>query len=219
MVGLSSGAAHATSYGPIFLKFTGIDGSAQQEAHKNWSEVQDVSWGVSSSGTGSSSSGGAVGKLTFQDVKWDQLVDQSIPPLFLAITSAKVIATATVDFTASCESRSCTYFEMSFKNPLLTSLDVGGSSGSGATANGAFSYTAVSMTYWGIKPNGSLGDPISASYDIKTGKGSASALASVFGLGTSGPGAAVPEPGTALLAMTGLLGLAATGRRRGPRPG
>jgi hypothetical protein len=128
----------------------------------------------------------------------------------------KPIATATVDFTATCTSpsRSCTYFEMSFRDVLLTSLNVGGSSGEVAAANGAFAYAEVSMTYWGINADGGLGKPVSASYEIQSGKGSTSALASVFALGSLGPGTVVPEPSTALLALTGLLGLAATRHRR-----
>jgi len=208
IVGLSSGAAHGTT----FLKFTGIKGDVTQKDHMNWTEVTDVSWGMTRTAT----SGAGAGKLAFQDVTWTQNVDQSIPPLFLEMTTGKPIATATVDFTKTCGDSSCTYFEMSFTNALLTSLSISGSGSEGAKANGAFAYTAVSMTYWGQKPDGTLGTPVSASYDLKTGKGSASALAGVFALGISGPGTVVPEPalGAPMLVALGLLGRHNQRRRR-----
>jgi hypothetical protein len=124
------------------------------------------------------------------------------------LPNGKTIPTVTVDCTRNSGQNLCTYFEMSFTNPLLTSLSISGSGKEAARAQGAFAYSAVSMTYWGVNADGSHGKPVSESFDLVTQKGSVSALAGVYALGT-----AVPELGTGLLAMTGLLGLAAMRRR------
>jgi len=203
---LSSGAADAAS----FIKFDRIDGESQDKNHKSWSDLLSVDWGVSAAvvkGGGSRS-----GKPEFTDLSWTQTIDKSVPPLFSNISSGKTIPKVTVDFTTTFgDGGRVTYFQMVFDDVLLTQLHLGSSGDAIAELSGAFAYSKVGMTYTEYDVSGKKKGTAFAEYDLESGKGSASALAGLFALGASGPGAvipAVPEPATwvAMLGGLGLLG-------------
>ena len=212
---LSSGAADAAS----FIKFDGIDGEAQDKDHKNWSDVLSVNWGV---GYSAAPVGGArAGKPEFRDLVWTQQIDKSVPPLFIAIADGEIIRKATVDFTTTfSDAGRVTYFQMVFDDVLLTQLQLGSSGDAIAEFSGAFAYSKVGMTYTEYDAAGKKKGTAFAEYDLMSGKGSAAALAGVFALGASGPGAViptVPEPATwvAMLGGLGLLGWRSRRERSG----
>ena len=203
---LASGAADAAS----FIKFDGIDGESQDKDHKNWSNVLSVDWGVSVAVV--KGGGGVAGKPEFTDLSWTQTSDKSITPLFNKIATGKPILKATVDFiTTFGDAGRATYFQMVFDDVLLTQLQLGSSGDAIAELSGAFAYSKVGMTYTEYDAAGKKKGTAFAEYDLMSGKGSAAALAGVFALGASGPGAvipSVPEPATwvAMLGGLGLLG-------------
>ena len=202
---LASGAADAAS----FIKFDGIDGEAQDKDHKNWSAVLSVDWGVDVS---YSTAPVRAGKLEFRDLVWTQNIDKSVPGLFKDSTLGKPILKATVDFTTTFgDAGRATYFQMVFDDVLLTQLQLGSSGDAIAEFSGSFAYSKIGMTYTEYDAAGKKKGTAFAEYDLMSGKGSAAALAGLFALGASGPGAvipSVPEPATwvAMLGGLGLLG-------------
>lgn len=66
----------------IFLKFDEIFGESTDKNHQDWSNILDLSWGVSASQASGGGSGSSVGKLVFDDLSWTQVIDKSVMPLF-----------------------------------------------------------------------------------------------------------------------------------------
>jgi len=165
-------------------------------------------------GQGEVAAGGGAAKPVFSDLKWNQIMDKSFPPLFTDISQGKNLPKVLVDFTAIVGGNILTYFEMEFDNVLLTSLAMSGDSSSRATVAGSFAYDFIKMTYHPIKANGTLGAAITAQYDLGTALGSAADLANLYALGLSGPSSQeVPIPPSLWLLGSGLVGLAGWRRR------
>lgn len=202
---LCSGAASAN----LFIKFYGVEGESTDKAHKGWSDITSVQWGVSISGS-------VRPVLSVSDLTWSQQMDKSFPPLFTAIAGGDAFRDATVDFTTTFgEGVQKTYFQMLFDDVQLTSLNLSGGSDN-ANVDGAFSYGRIRMTYTEYDASGKSMGTTKADYDVK-GTKSAAALLTVFELGMSGPSIIpIPEPEAyaLLLAGLGLLGFAARRRKQ-----
>lgn len=214
LLGSSLPAAAFSGGTDYFLKFDGIKGGSSDKLHRDWSDINSFSWGVSAI-AGSVGGGGGAGKTTLSDFAWTQALDSSFTPLFLDTATGKHIKKAVVDFSTVAE-KPLVYFKMTFDDVQLTSLNLAGSAGSDPSFAGSFAYGKVTLDYWEQKADGSLGAKSTASYDLKKGVGSAAAVAAVYAQGLMGPQvAAVPEPESyaMLLAGLGVIGFAVKRRR------
>ncbi len=219
-VGLSAGlffAGTANAANIELMQVGNIQGGSTLKGYQNWIDVNSFSWGVSVAAPNFGSGAGA-GKAILSDFSWSQLADKSAPGLFLDAVKGANIPTITFDvLNTGGNGIPAKYFEMSFTNAMITSLNYSGSSGgNGVDLNGTFAYQAVKMTYWPIDNKGRIGSPVSASYDLSTAKGSVSNLLSVYAAGLSGPVSPVPEPETygMMMAGLGLIGFVASCRKR-----
>jgi type VI protein secretion system component Hcp len=189
----------------LFLSFSYVDGGSTEIHHRGWSDISNVSWGVSNATVWGSS--GYVLDSVFSDLSWHQVMDQSFPILFEWIAPPRRIDTATIDFTGGSNNE--TYFQMVFEGVHLTHLDVTGTSGGILTFAGAFAYDEIAMTYTIFDTAGQIVREINASYNLRRDEGSVGGLGLLFGMGLAGPMTVevVPLPPTALLLGSGLLGL------------
>lgn len=220
LVGLSAGllfAGAANAANIELMQVANIKGSSTIKGYQNWIDVNSFSWGVSVA-TPNLGSGAGVGKAVLSDFSWSQLVDQSAPGLFQDAVKGAKIPTITFDVLKTGGNTQPTkYFEMSFTNAMITSLNYSGSSGgNGVDLNGTFAYQSVKMTYWPTDSKGGIGSPVSASYDLKTQTGNIGALMSVYSLGVAGPVSPVPEPEAYGMMMVGLglIGFVVSCRKR-----
>lgn len=210
LTALSASAGAATE---DFIKFTGatITGGSQDQAHKGWSDIATFDWGVTAA-AGPGGAGGGAGKPVFSDLTWTQALDQAFPPLFTALTKGTSLS-AELDFTRNAgQGAEQTYFKMNFTGVHLTEL---GLTGSGAPIeSGAFGYTTIKFTYYPQNPDGSLGSPVTASYNLKTGVGDTAQLGLLYFDALRTPMVPVPEPATYAMLLAGLGLLGFVSRRR-----
>lgn len=213
VVALIPSAAQAA----YFLQLDGIKGESTDKAHKDWIDFDSFSWGVSNSAPGTIGGGGSGrGKAVFDDFSWSQGLDKSVTGLFSYVALGNHIKTAVVDF-QSFGDTPIVYFKMTFNDVLLSDVSLQGSGGNKPFVYASFSYDKVTLDYWDQKPDGSRGSKSTASYDLKTGKGSVPSVAGLFAQGLSGPVVtSVPEPETyaMMLAGLGLLGFVARRRKQ-----
>ena len=216
-------SGNALAAGDYFLRFDDggnhiAKGSSTAEGYKDWIEFESFSWGVSIPYAGGGGGAGA-GKPYFSDFYWTQTADRSVMDLFKAAGSAQLIDKTTVALTTTGEeARRIKYFEMTFEKVVLTSLQLGGSSGP-PMLQGSFAYGTIAMEYWTIDPKSGRTTSIGKhKFDLATDKGSAATMAALFAMGAAGPQfevTPVPEPETwaMLLAGIGLMGAVARRRR------
>jgi type VI secretion system Hcp family effector len=199
---VASGAyAYSTD---LFVRFAGIKGESTDENHKDWSNIQWVNWGISIEVP----THGA-GRATFDDLVWSQLLDKSFPQLFADAAAGKHIQDVTVDFTFRLNGETATYFQMEFREVILTSLELTGKSGESTTFMGSFAYDRIEMIYTEYDEMNNKKGTIRAQYDVAKNVGSAGELGALYALGLSGPRIAViPLPPSFMLLGSGLLGLA-----------
>jgi len=214
----SAGAAQAASM-DYYLKVDGIAGDSNHAQHRDWIDILSFSWSVTHSASGGPGGGGGAGRPVFQDFSWSQIVDSSIPPMFLALTQGKHIKEVTLDVVRPGE-RSSPFFQMSFEDVLLSSLSVVGS-GEEPVASLSFSYSKVELVYTPQDPKGGAGKAVKGGWDLKDAKASFSGDPMVvLGLFESGGNVnlaavpEVPEPGTWAMLGGGLLLVGVLARRR-----
>lgn len=214
-----AGAAQAASV-DYYLEVDGIEGDSKHDSHRGWIDVLSFSWGVTHS-TGSGQGGaGSAGKPVFQDFSWSQIVDSSIPSMFVELTQGRHIKEVTLDVVRPGDKSSSPFFQMTFENVLLSSLSVAGS-GEEPVASLSFSYSKIELVYTPQDPKGGAGSAVKGGWDLKNAKTSFSGDPMVvLGLFESGGNVnlaavpEVPEPSTYALFALGLLAVATVTRRR-----
>lgn len=198
------------------LEIDGVVGESKLIGHEGSIAIDQFHWGIHSTAAPSGGAGGGGRpKIEFDDFSWSQVLDSSTPPLFSRVASGEHIKNAKLSLTRPGDGRAQTYFTMLFGNVILSSLDLAGTSGVLPRVDGVFNYEVITMTYFPQKPDGSLGSPITATYDLKKGAGSIASLVAVFARATTTADVtAVPVPPGLPLLMAGLLALVPALRRR-----
>lgn len=154
-----------------FLKLDGIPGESTDDKHKGEIDLQSFSFGVSQGGTFSRGGGGGAGKASFQDFHFTKEMDKASPKLMLACATGDHIAKATL----VCRKAGGTqeeYLKIEFGDVLVSSYQVGGSSGGGALPTDQFSlnYGKIEQEYKEQTSKGSLAGSVKAGWDLKANK-------------------------------------------------
>ncbi len=156
--------------GDMFIKIEGIEGESQDEKHKN--EIQILSWSMGAANAGSSGVGEGSGtsKVNVSDFSFTKLLDKSSPNLFINCCSGKHIATVVLTVRKAGE-KPQDYMTMTFNEVLISGYNVSGADGGGLpTESVSLNFSKIKHEYKEQKADGTLGGPISKTYDIKANK-------------------------------------------------
>lgn len=108
-----------------YLQLGDIKGESQDDKHKNWVEVHNVTWGVTQPrATAVSTAGGHTsGKAEVHEVSFDKLADIASPVLFQTCAMGKTLPKAKFEFfRADGNGARIKYFEIDLENVMLSSV-------------------------------------------------------------------------------------------------
>lgn len=76
----------------MYLKVDGVTGESNDSNHKNWIDVLSFSWAAEQPGNMSVGGGGGAGKVNFQDLSVQALIDKATPAVLKFCASGKHVA-------------------------------------------------------------------------------------------------------------------------------
>jgi type VI secretion system secreted protein Hcp len=153
----------------IFMKVDGIMGESNDEKHKGELELLSFSFGLKNTGSVVGGGGGA-GTADFASFCFEKLYDRSSPALFLGTASGEHFKSATVTFRKP-GGKQPEFLTYKFEDILFDQYDQGGSDEPPLLEDAGFKFREVTVSYRPQNPDGTLGSPIIASWDLSTNKG------------------------------------------------
>lgn len=154
-----------------FLKIDGVEGESQDSKHKNEIEVESWSWGETQTGTHAGGGGGGAGKVSMQDFHFVMRVNKATPKLMLSCASGQHIKTAVLTCRkAGGEQQE--YLAIKMSDLLVSSYQTGGSRHADVVPNDQISmnFSKIEFEYKEQKPDGTLGSPVKAGWNVKESK-------------------------------------------------
>ena len=152
-----------------FLKIQGVEGESHDAKHKNEIDVLSFSWGETQTGTHAGGGGGGAGKVSMQDFHFVMKTNKASPKLLLACANGEHIKEATMVCRKAGKDQQ-DFMKIKFTDLLVSSYQTGGSSTSDEIPMDQISlnYAKIEYEYKQQQPDGTLGGPIKAGYDLKT---------------------------------------------------
>jgi type VI secretion system secreted protein Hcp len=151
-----------------FLKLEGIAGESFDAKHKDEIELVSFSWGVTAQ-TGPAGPGGGVGKAQLTDIEIAKRIDKASPMLFLACASGKHIKEATLTVRKAGKDQ-LEYLKYKFSDILISGYHESGGGEDLPLDLVRFNFAKIEISYAPQKPDGSLGAPVKAGWDLKQNK-------------------------------------------------
>lgn len=152
-----------------FLKVDGIPGESKDSKHKG--EIQIESWSLNAHTRGGRGNY-KTGKASFDDVRFDALIDASFPKLMLACASGSPVAKAVLTSRKAGGGQQ-EFMTMTFTDVIVTSVLMASvsnrNSGQGQFPHMQFTlnFAKVQVEYKEQKPDGTVGGPVRATADLR----------------------------------------------------
>jgi type VI secretion system secreted protein Hcp len=152
-----------------FLKIDGIAGESQDSKHKGEIELESFSWGEVQTARPPGGGGGGAGKVEMQDFHFVMSLNKASPKLLLACASGQHLKQAT--FVARKAGKGQQEFLLyKFTDVLISSYQTGGAGDMLPMDQVSFNFARIEMEFRPQKPDGSLGPPEKAAWDVRKNK-------------------------------------------------
>jgi len=155
-----------------FLKIEGIEGESQDANHKGEIMIQSWSWGESRS-IPSAGGGGAISppRVGMQDFQFVMNLNKASVKLALACATGQSIKSAVLSCRKAGREQQ-EFFKITLSDLLVTAFQSGGTLGGDALPHDQVSlaFLKIQFEYKEQKPDGTLGAPITAGWDVKTNR-------------------------------------------------
>lgn len=163
---LPAGAA-AVDY---FLKLDGIDGESTTKGHEREIALDSFSFAGANTVIVTAGGGAGAGKVSFSDMLSQTKLSKASPKLYLATAGGAKIAS--VQLSVRKSGASFDFYTIKLSEVYITSMKTDGTSGNIPTESLSLNFSKVTWTYTPTNSKGTTDTPISATWDIKTNKGS-----------------------------------------------
>jgi type VI secretion system secreted protein Hcp len=150
----------------MFLKIDGIEGESGDAKHKGEIEIESFSWGASDPGT--VGGGGSTGRVTMEDFTFTTPVTRASPKLFLACVERRRIKTALLTVRRS-GSQQHDFLKVTMSDVQVSAWKQAADAEL-PMDQVSMNFGKVQIAYTGQRPDGSVGDTVSAGWDSKNTK-------------------------------------------------
>lgn len=153
-----------------FLKIDGIDGESTNVNYPGYIEIDEFSWGLSNPAT-AAIGGAPTLKPTLQDFHFAAHTSKASPKLFQACaTGEHFVSALLVAVRTDVQQQQQEFMKFTLKDPMISSYQTGNQA-EGDSPEDTFSlnYSAVEFSYKPQNPDGTLGNAVVGSYDLKQG--------------------------------------------------
>jgi type VI secretion system secreted protein Hcp len=145
-----------------------IKGESLEAKHKEWIEIDNFSYSVNQSVSMTKGSGLSSGTADFGAISFSHLVDKTSPLLLQFCASGKTIPEVIVEALSS-GGEPFTYFKLTLKNAIISSVSPGGAGGDSRLTEGvSIAYEAVILEYTELLTNGKAGKTVTSRWNIKS---------------------------------------------------
>ena len=148
------------------LKINGIEGEATHKDHKNEIELMSWSWGLSNASS-IAGGGSGKGKAVPGDFVIMKKLDKASPNLSKFCVLGKHIPDVVLSCAKSGDGQK-EFFKITFKEVLITSVQLSGSSGSEMMESVTLSYADMEEVYKPQDEKGGMGGDIKFGWNIKS---------------------------------------------------
>ena len=153
-----------------YLKIAGADGESQDDAHKDWMQLESYSFGATNSGTAAVGTGMGHGKVAMGDFSFTPKGDTSTPILFLKTCAGDHIPEAILELQKTGGTK-MVYLKVTFSDLVLSSCQLSGHAGADVPNTGvSFNFSKIKMESTAQTSTGAKGKTVTAGWDIKEGK-------------------------------------------------
>lgn len=154
----------------MFLKIEGVTGESKDSHHTGWTDIISFYWDASQSGNMAVGGGGGAGKVNFNDLHVDALIDKSTTAILKHCASGKHLNKVELSV-CKAGGHQIEYARIILEEVLVTSVQFNGADGDD-TLNTSYAFQAakVKQQYWEQSASGGKGAETSTAWSIKEGK-------------------------------------------------
>jgi type VI secretion system secreted protein Hcp len=150
-----------------FLMIDTIPGESVSAKHKNEIEVLSWAWGEMNSGAPASGGGGGAGKAQMQPFHFVARSSIASPKLFLACATGQHIKQAVLTAVRQAGGKPVDYLVWTMSEVLVSSYQMSAENQDALPVDQFdLEFARIEIEYHQVKPNGALGTPIKAGWDV-----------------------------------------------------
>ncbi|MBN7123568.1 Hcp family type VI secretion system effector [Erwinia billingiae] len=154
----------------MFMKVDGVTGESKDSNHTGWTDITSFSWGASQPGNMSVGGGGGAGKVNFNDLHVNALIDKSATAILKYCASGKHFSKVELSV-CKAGGTQVEYTRITLEDVLVTSVEYSGTN-EGDLVGLAYSFQAskIKQQYWEQSSSGGKGAESSTGWNIKENK-------------------------------------------------